>query len=173
MYLWHSFGGLAVLGDIQSQAIILLSRWLTWLWPFPPFREIQLWKWRVELWHPPVGDLQPRSLSVPWNDKPAGPGTGGKRWAKAWVCHVPVCQPWCSVFMGTRTAVPMACPPPDLGGKGHNAVGREHVIAVCYQTPWGCGSRRAGQSLASQPMSRRWHAATCICEHGQHNCELI
>lgn len=50
-----------------------------------PCREIQFWKWRVELWHLPLGDLQLRGLSIPWNDKPASARASGERWAKTWV----------------------------------------------------------------------------------------
>ncbi len=43
-------------------------------------REIQLREWCVELWDPPVGNLQSRSVSLPRHDQPAGSRTGRKRY---------------------------------------------------------------------------------------------
>lgn len=44
-----------------------------------PSRSLQLRERRVELWHPPVGDLQPGDVSLPWDDQPTGKRAGGER----------------------------------------------------------------------------------------------
>lgn len=53
--------------------------------------------------------------------------------------------------MGTRTAVPMACPPPDLGGKGHNAVGGTCQSSLFPNTMGAMAPVEQGKALRASP----------------------
>lgn len=168
MYLWHSFGDLAVLA----------CRWHSEPSHYPPVllthlamtisslsgrysSESDVWSFGILLWetfslgvcpYPGMTNQQAREQVERGEPRPEC------------VTFTSASLGALCLFMGTRTAVPMACPPPDLrGNMSQESVTKHHG---CY------GPRRAGQSLASQPMSHKWHAATCIYEHGQYNCEL-
>lgn len=129
-----------------------------------PCREIQFWKWRVELWHLPLGDLQLRDLSIPWNDKPASARASGERWAKMWVgIH------WLG-WQGIR------CYRCCQGTEGEQ---RCEVHPVCFWNPWVVWLLLCCNVRPCQPpewiITQRWNSLSgpCVVDYLNWECSAL